>query len=136
MLFRSKTLFRPILETADLVIAPELIVSEVCSAFRKYVRARVMSRAQAEESIDQALALVDRIQPLHELVGEVLALAWRADSSVLRSLLSGTCATNGRYIADGGPCCAADRCQNGRRYLDLTAKSDIAMTPGSLSKSA
>ena len=74
--------FRAILETADLVIAPELIVAEVCSAFRKYVRARVMSRAQAEESIERALALVDKMQPLRELVGEVLALTARVDSSV------------------------------------------------------
>jgi len=74
--------FRAILETADLVIAPELIVAEVCSAFRKYVRARVMSRPQAEESIGRALALVDKMQPLGELVGEVLALTARVDSSV------------------------------------------------------
>jgi predicted nucleic acid-binding protein len=62
--------------------APELIVAEVCSAFRKYVRARVLSRIQAEESIERALALVDKMQPLHELVPEVLAFAWRNDSPV------------------------------------------------------
>jgi len=76
------SVFQTPLHVADLVIAPELIVAEVCSAFRKYVRARVVSRMQAEESIDRALALVDKMHPLQELVPEVLALAWRNDSSV------------------------------------------------------
>jgi predicted nucleic acid-binding protein len=76
------SLFQAPLHTADLVIAPELIVAEVCSAFRKYVRARVLSRIQAEESIEQALALVDKMHPLSELVPEVLALSWRTGSSV------------------------------------------------------
>jgi predicted nucleic acid-binding protein len=77
-----KAVFRTTLHSADLVIAPELIVAEVCSAFRKYVRARVMSRAQGEESIERALALVDKMQPLYDLVPGVLALAWNNDSSV------------------------------------------------------
>jgi predicted nucleic acid-binding protein len=76
------TAFRAILDIADLVIAPELIVAEVCSAFRNYVRVRVLSRSEAEVSIDRALALVDRMQPLRELVAEVLALTSRTDSSV------------------------------------------------------
>ena len=74
--------FRTALEAADLVIAPDLIVAEVCSAFRKYVRARVLSRVEAEASIEGALALVDKMEPLRELLAEVLALAARSDSSV------------------------------------------------------
>lgn len=74
--------FRTFLETADVVIAPELIVAEVCSAFKKYVRARVVSRNEAEDLIERALTLVDTTQPLRELVPEVLALASRPDSSV------------------------------------------------------
>jgi predicted nucleic acid-binding protein len=74
--------FRAALDAADLVIAPELIVAEVCSAYQKYVRARVLSWTEAEESIEQALALVDKMQPLRELAAEVLALASRVDSSV------------------------------------------------------
>ena len=74
--------FRVSLAAADLVIAPELIVAEVCSVFRKYVHARMLSRAQAEQSIERALALVDKMQPLRELVPEVLVLAARIDSSV------------------------------------------------------
>ena len=74
--------FRRQLETADLVIAPELIIAEVCSAFMKYVRARVISRPQAEESIEWALSLVDRMQPMRELAGDVLALTSRTESSV------------------------------------------------------
>ena len=74
--------FRPALETSELVIAPELIAVEVCSAFRKYAAARVMSRREAEESIERALALVDKMEPLRTLVAEVLALIWQADSPV------------------------------------------------------
>ena len=74
--------FRAALAEADLVIAPELIVAEVCSAFRKYVRARMLSRSAAEQSIEKALALVDKLQPLRELVPEVLELAARTDNSV------------------------------------------------------
>jgi predicted nucleic acid-binding protein len=76
------TPFREALSTADLVVAPELIVAEVCSAFRKYVRAAVLSRRAADRSIGQALALVDTMQPMRELVPEVLALSARTDSSV------------------------------------------------------
>lgn len=52
--------FQAMLKTADLVIAPELIVAEVCSAFRKYVRARVLSPVEAEKLIERTLSLVDQ----------------------------------------------------------------------------
>jgi predicted nucleic acid-binding protein len=74
--------FRDLLDKADLVIAPELIVAEVCSAFRKYVRARIMARVQAEQAAERAIALVDHLQPLYELVTDVFALASRSDASV------------------------------------------------------
>lgn len=74
--------FRSALESADLVFAPDLIVAEVCSAFQKYVRARVLSRAAAETSAGQALALVDKLHPLADLVAEVFALTARIESSV------------------------------------------------------
>jgi predicted nucleic acid-binding protein len=69
-------------QTADLVIAPELIVAEVCSAFRKYVRARALSGIEAEKLTGQALSLVDKVQPLQALVADVFALTARTDSSV------------------------------------------------------
>lgn len=75
------TPFRAALESADMVIVPELIVVEICSAFHKYVASQVLSRIEADEFIVQALALVDRMEPLGELVTEVLALAARSDSS-------------------------------------------------------
>jgi predicted nucleic acid-binding protein len=77
-----ETPFRDLLDKADLVIAPELIVAEVCSAFRKYLRARVLPRVQAEQAAERALALVDHMQPMDELVAEVFALASRSESSV------------------------------------------------------
>ena len=70
------------LATGDLVIAPEIFVPEICNAFRKYSRARVMSRIHAEGLIEKALSLVDRFYPMRELVPEVLALTSRSESSV------------------------------------------------------
>lgn len=67
--------FHAPLEDADLVIAPELIVTEVCSALRKYVRAKVMKPAEAEQAVAQALALVDELQPMAELAADVMSLA-------------------------------------------------------------
>ena len=69
------------LNAVELVIAPELIVAEIVSAFRKYVRAKMMTRSQADKSIKQALALIDQLQPLRELVPEVFTLGARTDSS-------------------------------------------------------
>lgn len=74
------TPFRAALESADIVISPELIVVEVCSAFHKYVGSQVLSRIEADEFIVHALALVDKMEPLGGLVTEVLALAARGDS--------------------------------------------------------
>lgn len=76
-----ETPFRAMLNAVELVIAPELIVAEIVSAFRKYVRARMLTRSQADKSIKQALALIDQLQPLRELVPDVLALGARTDSS-------------------------------------------------------
>ena len=70
------------LKDADLVVAPDLLVPEVCSAFRKYVRTRVLSQSNADEMIGRALALVDEFQSTRELVPEVQALVSRSDSSV------------------------------------------------------
>jgi predicted nucleic acid-binding protein len=70
------------LKEADLVVAPDLLVAEVCSAFRKYVRARMLSQRNADEMVARALALVDEFQPMRELVPEVRALVARSDSSV------------------------------------------------------
>jgi len=67
--------FGTAVDGVDLAIAPELIVAEICSAFRKYVLARALSRAQAEKAIGRALACVDRMEPLRDLADEVLSLA-------------------------------------------------------------
>ena len=66
--------FAEILDSADLVIAPDLINAEVCSALRKYVRAKLVSEAQAATTVHRALALVDEVYPLGDLVAEVLEL--------------------------------------------------------------
>jgi len=74
--------FRSQLREADAVIAPDLIVAEICSAFRKYVRARIIPQDQAERSVNTALALVSTRQPMAEIVADVLALSSRLDTSV------------------------------------------------------
>ena len=78
----SQSKFVAPLKEADLVVAPDLLVAEVCSAFRKYVRARVLSRGNADETIGRALDLVDKFHPMRELVPSVQALVARLDSSV------------------------------------------------------
>jgi predicted nucleic acid-binding protein len=74
--------FRGTLASAGLVVAPELIVAEACSALWKYVRAGVLTRADAAKSAKRALALIDRMQPLRELMPDVFALTSQLESSV------------------------------------------------------
>ena len=78
----GESTYKAALQSADLIIAPELFVGEVCGAFRKYTRAKVLSRIQVEEMIEHALALVDELQPMRELVAEVNLMSAKLDASV------------------------------------------------------
>ncbi len=45
------------LETANLVLTPDLFVSEVCNAFWKYRKANLLDREQAEQLLAMTLEL-------------------------------------------------------------------------------
>jgi predicted nucleic acid-binding protein len=74
--------YRDQLRRAELVITLEPIVAEVCSAFRKYMRAKIVSHDRAAVSVDAAIALIGTMQPLTELVSDVIELAARLETSV------------------------------------------------------
>lgn len=71
-----------IFEEPNWIIAPDLIVAEVCSAFRKYVRSRIMTIRQAESFATRAIGLIDEIQPMRVLASDVMRLAGQTDSSI------------------------------------------------------
>lgn len=64
------------------VVASELFQAEVRNTFWKYVRAKVMTPAQAEERIEAALDLVDEFVPLEENAAESFAEAVRQNHPV------------------------------------------------------
>jgi predicted nucleic acid-binding protein len=64
-----------LLDRAELVLAPELIIAEVVNAFWKYLRAGVLSRALSERGVRTALDLVDEFAPMEPLSVEALHLA-------------------------------------------------------------
>lgn len=65
------------LEGADLVLAPDLFVSEVCNAFWKYRKANLLDRDQAEQALVMALQLPDRVESAAGFYQEAFALAVR-----------------------------------------------------------
>jgi predicted nucleic acid-binding protein len=71
----EETAWKRQLDRADEVLAPELIVAELCNAFWKYVLAGASSREEAETYLQQALGLVNRTEPLAPMASEVLDLA-------------------------------------------------------------
>ena len=65
------------LESANLVLAPALFVSEVCNAFWKYRKADLFEQAAVEVSLVQALELPDRLEPASACCQEAFAMAVR-----------------------------------------------------------
>lgn len=65
------------LETANLVLTPDLFVSEVCNAFWKYRKANLLDREQAEQLLAMTLELPDRIESAADCYQEAFALAVR-----------------------------------------------------------
>ncbi len=61
------------LDSASLVVAPELYCAEVTNVFWKLFRANLLSRAECEDGINTCLDLVDDLIPLSELAQEVFA---------------------------------------------------------------
>lgn len=65
------------LESAALVLVPDLFVSEVCNAFWKYRKAGLLDQEQAELALSMALELPDRIDSATACYQEAFALAVR-----------------------------------------------------------
>lgn len=72
----SETFATP-LEQADLVMAPDLFIAEVCNAFWKYRKAELLSVMRCELALEQVLNLPDRIESSSALHLEAFALACR-----------------------------------------------------------
>ena len=70
------------LESADLVLAPELMLTEVANALWRLQRAGQLEAGGLQQRLDRAAALVDHIEPDRSLQAESLALATHLDHPV------------------------------------------------------
>lgn len=69
--------FHPLLEQADMVIAPELFIAEVCNAFWKYRKADLLTPERCEQALEHALGFADQLESSIELHREAYSLAVR-----------------------------------------------------------
>jgi len=65
------------LESATLVLTPDLFVSEVCNALWKYRKAELLTREETDLALSRALALPDRFEPAFACYQEAFAIAER-----------------------------------------------------------
>jgi predicted nucleic acid-binding protein len=72
----SEDFFAP-LDEAELVMAPDLFVAEVCNAIWKYRKADLLSMDRCEKALDHALRLPDQLESSMGLHREAFALASR-----------------------------------------------------------
>ena len=70
------------LETAAMVLAPELMLTEVANTLWKLHRAQQLQGVNPQELLDHAKGLVDHIEPDRQLQVEALALAIHFNHSV------------------------------------------------------
>ena len=70
------------LDAADLVLAPELMLTEVANALWRLQRAGQLEADGLLQRLDRAAALVDHIEPDRSLQAEALALATHLDHPV------------------------------------------------------
>jgi len=70
------------LAAADLVLAPELMLTEVANALWRLQRAGQLEEADVQQRFERAVALVDHIEPDRTLQAEALALATHLDHPV------------------------------------------------------
>ena len=66
---------RVVLEEADLVLAPDLFVSEVVNVMWKYHQFEQWGLTVCDRTLEAALSLVDTLVPSRELYGEAFLLA-------------------------------------------------------------
>lgn len=72
----ARFLIQP-LESATLVLTPDLFVSEVCNALWKYRKAELLTREETDLALSRALALPDRFEPALACWQEAFAIAER-----------------------------------------------------------
>jgi len=70
-------IFTPLLEQANLVVAPDLYVAEVASAIWKYRKADLVPMARCEHVLELVVSLPDRFESSSSLFLEAFALACR-----------------------------------------------------------
>ncbi len=66
----------------DELVAPDLIVAEVCSAFWKKLRAGQITAAQAKAAMEELPGFFDDLVPCHRLGTRALAIAGALDYPV------------------------------------------------------
>lgn len=69
--------FTPLLEQADLVVAPDLYLAEIANAIWKYRKADLPPMARCEQVLEQAKNLPDHLESSSDLCLEAFALASR-----------------------------------------------------------
>lgn len=69
--------FKPLLEQANLVAAPDLFVAEIGNAIWKYRKADLIPMVRCELALEQAVSLPDRIESSAALHLEAFSLACR-----------------------------------------------------------
>jgi predicted nucleic acid-binding protein len=75
-----------LLGTANAVLAPDLMVSEMTNAIWKYVRAGALDQETASTLADTAIGLVDEYVPVRTLHREALAFSIHTDHPVYDSM--------------------------------------------------
>ncbi|MFZ9751976.1 MAG: type II toxin-antitoxin system VapC family toxin [Cyanobium sp.] len=70
------------IRTASLVLAPELMLTEVANTLWKLQRADLLAGLDPQQLLSEARDLVDRVEPDRHLQAEALALACHLDHPV------------------------------------------------------
>lgn len=78
--------FIPQLEQADVVMAPDIFIAEVCNALWKYRRADMLSQEHGERAVEQVTSLPDQLIPSKSLYQEAFTLATRHQHPVYDTL--------------------------------------------------
>ena len=105
-----------LLEDANLALAPDLFVAEVCNTIWKYRRADLLSSRECEPVLERALALADRFEPSPNLYREAFALAERHGHPVYDTLYLVLARRNNALLLT-----------RDRRLAKLAAKLEIAV---------
>ena len=103
----ESTKFLQTIDTSDVVISPDLFVSEVSNALWKYVKAGIIDADQGNNALERAVGLVDSFEPARLLYKEAFTLSVNCLHPVYDALYlilarrnNGVLATLDRRMAD------------------------------------